>query len=103
MTFVLRLRPEAEQDLLDAATWYEQRRESLGHQFLDEAVASLGAIGKAPSMYPQVYRNVRRALLRRFPFGIFYKVEGSAITVLAVMHASRDPRRWKGRNSRRVD
>ncbi len=97
MTFEVLLRPEAERDLLDAAKWYEEQRPKLGQEFLDEAAATLTAIADAPLMYPQVHRDVRRALLQRFPFGAFYRIEGSAITVVAVMHASRDPRRWKSR------
>ena len=97
MTVTLRLRPEAEQDLSEAATWYEAQQKSLGHQFLDEVAVTLDAIQNAPLMYPIVHRDVRRALLRRFPFGAFYKLEGSSVMVLAVMHASRDPRRWMSR------
>jgi len=97
MTLALRLRPEAEQDLIDAATWYEAQRQSLGHQFLDETLEAFAAIADTPLMYPAIHKGVRRALLRRFPFGIFYKIESNVIAVLAVMHASRDPRRWKSR------
>lgn len=49
-----------------------------------------------PEPYPLLYRNTRRALSRRFPFGVFYRVEES-IVVVAVMHASRDPQRWTQR------
>ena len=98
MTLELRLRPEAEQDLLDAATWYEEQRQNLGHQFLDETLTAFAVIADAPQMYPEVHHDVRRALLSRFPFGVFYRVERDVITVLAVMHASRDPKRWRSRS-----
>lgn len=97
MTQNVRLRPEAEQDLLGAAFWYEEQRPGLGLQSLDEALTIFSGIAEAPSMYPNIHRDTRRALMRRFPFGVYYKVENAAIVVVAVMHGSRDPRRWKKR------
>ena len=97
MTLELRLRPEAELDLADAALWYEEQGQRLGHQFLDEVLAVFSTIAEAPLMYPIVHRNTRRALIHRFPFGIYYRIETSAIVVVAVMHGSRNPRRWKSR------
>ena len=95
MTVNLRLRPESEQDLADAAIWYEEQREGLGNQFLDEALSVFSVISETPLMFPTVHRNIRRALLHRFPFGVYYRVESDEIVVVAVMHGSRNPRRWK--------
>jgi len=97
MTFEVRLRPETEKDLSDAAAWYEQQRPGLGHQFLDEILETLSKIAEAPLMHPIVHRNARRALIHRFPFGVYYRVAGEVIAVIAVMHGSRDPRKWKSR------
>lgn len=97
MTVEVRLRPEAEQDLADAAAWYEKQLSGLGHQFLDEVLRTLSSIADAPVMYPILHRNTRRALIHRFPFGVFYTVDSTAIVVVAVMHGSRNPRRWKTR------
>ena len=97
MTPELRLRPEAELDLVDASMWYQEQAPGLGHQFLDEVLSAFSAIKKTPRMYPVVHRNTRRALIHRFPFGIYYRIETGAIVVVAVMHGSRNPRRWKRR------
>ena len=97
MTLELRLRPEAELDLSDAALWYEEQRQGLGRQFLDEVLAIFSTLAEAPLTYPIVHRNTRRALIHRFPFGVYYRVETTAIVVVAVMHGSRNPRRWKSR------
>ncbi len=97
MSLPVRLRPEAEEDLLDAASWYEQHRESLGREFLDAVEVVLAAVSENPRRYPVMHRDVRRALLRRFPFGLFFRIAGEEIDVVAIMHASRHPRRWKGR------
>ena len=97
MTFEVRLRPEAEQDLSDAATWYEEQRQGLGHEFLDEALTMLSTVAETPLMYPNIHRNTRRAVIHRFPFCIYYRVKDTTIVVVAVMHGSRNPRRWKNR------
>lgn len=97
MTVEVRLRPEAEQDLADAATWYEEQRAGLGLEFLHEAQVVLSSIAERPLSYPLVHRESRRALVRRFPFGVFYRVELSQVVVIGILHGSRDPELWKGR------
>ncbi|MGQ0834917.1 MAG: type II toxin-antitoxin system RelE/ParE family toxin [Gammaproteobacteria bacterium] len=79
MTVEVRLRPEAEQDLADAAAWYEEQRPGLGQEFLDEALAAFSAIAEMPLMYAVVYRATRRALMHRFPFGIFYQLDDAGV------------------------
>jgi plasmid stabilization system protein ParE len=97
MTLEIRLRPEAEIDLEDAAIWYAKQSTGLGRQFLDETLASLTAIAESPLLYPLIHRNTRRALMRRFPFGVYYRVDPYAEVVVAIMHGSRDPQRWQSR------
>lgn len=91
------VRPEAEADLEDAARWYEQRRGGLGKEFLDEVLRTLGTIEGNPELYARVHGDIRRAMLNRFPFGVFYLIESEGVVVVAVLHASRDPARWKER------
>ena len=93
----IRLRPEAEQDMTEAAVWYETQKQGLGHEFLDEILAMLSTITETPLIYPNVHRNTRRAVIHRFPFGVYYRVEEATIVVVAVMHGSRNPRRWISR------
>ncbi|GBE46955.1 plasmid stabilization system protein [bacterium BMS3Bbin12] len=97
MKLIVHLREEADGDLAVAASWYEQQRVGLGHEFLDEALSAFRLIAKQPLLYPIVRRNTRRALMHRFPFGIFYRVENSHIVVVAVMHGSRHPYHWQAR------
>lgn len=97
MNRAVRLTPEAENDLADAAHWYNTQVSGLGHDFLDEALKAFATIGGAPRQYPAVHKNIHRMLMRRFPFGVFYLVERDQIAVLAVMHASRDPKQWQRR------
>ena len=97
MRLLIRVRPEAAQDLEDAAGWYEEQNRGLGHEFLEEVRRSLQRVAEQPELYPSLHRNTRRALTHRFPFGVFYRVEVDSIVVVAVMHGSRDPQRWKQR------
>lgn len=97
MTFLVYLRPEAEQDIEKAASWYEKQRGGLGNEFIDEVSVTLDRLAALPSLYPTIHRNTQRVLIHRFPFGVFYRVEGERIVVVAVMHGSRDPAHWKKR------
>jgi plasmid stabilization system protein ParE len=90
-------RPEAETDVSEAAAWYESQKAGLGAQFLDEIAITCKSISENPEMYPIVHRGSRRAIIRKFPFGVYYRVEREGIIVFAVMHGSRHPKKWKQR------
>jgi plasmid stabilization system protein ParE len=85
-------RPEAADDLAVAYRWYEDRRPGLGEEFLGVVDAAVEQILRTPAAFPVVHRDVRRALTRRFPFGIFFRDEPGRIVILAVFHGRRDPR-----------
>jgi plasmid stabilization system protein ParE len=90
-------RPEAESDLSDAAEWYESQQSGLGKHFLDEVLRACRHISENPEMYPILHRRTRRAIIHKFPFGLFYRVEKTGVVVFGVLHASRDPKTWKER------
>ena len=87
----------ARADVADAFVWYEQQRPGLGGEFLAEVARVLDAIEQHPEQYAIVRGNTRRALVHRFPYGIFYVIDPDEIAVTAALHARRDPRRWQGR------
>ena len=91
------LRSEAEADLSEAFAWYEEHVSGLGSDFLLNIEAAILSIQRNPEAYPSIYKNVRRCLVRRFPFGIFYLEEESKIIILAIFHVRRVPRKWKNR------
>ena len=96
----LRLRPEAREDLDAAARWYEGQENGLGRQFLAEVRLVFQRIRANPDAYPVTYRGTRRALIRRFPYGVIYlpSPQQVCIVVLAVLHCGRDPRVWRQRS-----
>ena len=95
MSYKLILRQEAERDLVEAYKWYEEKVPGLGTDFLAVIERALESIQQNPARFPIIYRNVRRALMRRFPYGIFYFLEGENIIVLGVMHTARNPAKWR--------
>ena len=80
MTLVLR--PAAAADVEAAYRWYEQRRAGLGDRFLDAVAVTLHAIEARPMTSAVVHRSTRRALVRRFPYAIFYRVIGERVVVV---------------------
>jgi toxin ParE1/3/4 len=90
----LSFRPEAESDIAAAYGWYEGRATGLGEEFLRALDVAVASILRNPMAHPEKHRGVRRALLRRFPYGLFYLADDQQITVLACLHARRSPRRW---------
>jgi plasmid stabilization system protein ParE len=84
-------------DLAEAYDWYEEREEGLGETFLDAFEARVEAIRENPRSFPVVHRDVRRSLLRRFPYMVLYRVESLQVTVIGCLHGRRDPRSWQER------
>lgn len=76
------LRRAAERDLEQAAAWYDKQRSALGAEFLDSARERMAGVAENPEAYPVIVRDIRRALLRRFPYGLFYIIEPKRIVVL---------------------
>ena len=97
MTPRLVFRPEVEAELLDARAWYEGERIGLGAVFAAAVEATVAAILPNPLAYPRVKGDTRRALVRRFPYAVYFRSIGDEIVVLAVMHGRRLPRRWQSR------
>jgi plasmid stabilization system protein ParE len=93
----LLVRPEAEVDAFEAASWYEREREGLGSAFLARVRRVFKRIESGPLQFPLVMADIRRALLGRFPFGVFFFVDDQAAVVIAIMHLHRHPDSWEDR------
>jgi plasmid stabilization system protein ParE len=91
LTADLRLLPSAEDDLAQARAWYESRRPGLGGEFLATVAAHLDRIAEGPREYPVVYRGLRRAVVRRFPYLIYFVLRSGRVTVVACLHGRRHP------------
>lgn len=92
------VRPAAAADIEDAYQWYESQRPGLGEEFLAALSLTRDRVLEHPEAFPVLHRDTRRVLIpRRFPYGLFYRIYGDTIIVVACMHAKRDPRRWQRR------
>ena len=89
--------PEAEAELYDAQDWYDSRSPGLGDRFFTAIDALLPRIGDNPQQFPVVFQNLRRAIVRRFPYAIYFRVEADGAYVVACAHTSRAPQSWQGR------
>lgn len=93
MWYSVKLLPIAYQDLKNAKKWYDEQQESLGEEFKISFNNEIEYIRKYPEHNEQVLHDLRRSLLGRFPYAVFYLIEKNKgqITVLGVLHTSRNP------------
>jgi toxin ParE1/3/4 len=93
----VRIQPLAEQDIREAYRWYDGRRENLGSEFLEALNVCLDRVAQHPKACQLVHKQVRRALLRRFPFCVYYLIAEAEVIVIAVLHGRRDAVQWRSR------
>lgn len=94
MAFRLKFSSRALREIGEAHEWYELQSSGLGGEFVAAIELQLKRLEQAPLLYAEVIPNVRRALLPRFPYGLFYVVRGDLIHILAVLHDARNPIYW---------
>jgi plasmid stabilization system protein ParE len=97
MNYVLVFRPEVREELDEAYNWYESQQIGLGDDFLDSVDETLNRICQMPESYPVVYRDVRRSVVGRFPYAVYYRIVSSRVIVTAIFHSRRDPKAWQVR------
>lgn len=89
--------PEADTEVVTAATYYEEQQEHLGSRFISSIEDGLARIKINPLLFPLMDRDIRQCLTRTFPFGILFRDTGKQIEIIAVMHLRRKPGYWKKR------
>jgi plasmid stabilization system protein ParE len=97
MSLPIELTPAAEADLAEAKAWYERQHEGLGEELMLCIEEALDRVRQLPEAYREVATGVRRVIVKRVPYGVYYRVEPHRIAVLAFYHTKRDPRGWKKR------
>jgi toxin ParE1/3/4 len=88
---------EARLDIAEAVAWFRKQSHSLPPRFRESLEAVYSAVTDNPEAYPMVYRSFRRALMRHFPYAVFYVVEPDAVLVIGVVHQARHPSTWQRR------
>ena len=88
--------------MIEAQDWYESEAPGSGRRFREAIDGLAERMSASPRQFPVVFKSVRRALLRRFPYALFFVAEEQSLFVIACFHASRDPLQWKKRLERNV-
>lgn len=92
MNYELILKPRAEIDVWESVLYYNSKRQRLGDEFLLSLEAKFNEIVRNPYQFPVFYKNIRRCFTARFPFGVYFTVDGDVVYIQAVVHTSRNPK-----------
>ncbi len=101
MLYSIIIAQAAEEDLRQAYFWYEEQKERLGSLFEKQIVKAFESIEHNPLKTQIRYDDVRVFFLKKFPFGIHFRVCGAEILVIAVFHTSQSPEAWGKRNTKK--
>lgn len=93
----INLDPRAERDVAAAVEWYDQHNRELGDHFVEKLDELLQRITEHPRVYRGIENEVRRGLMKQFPYAVYYQFDDVTVRVLAVLHTSRRPDYWKNR------
>lgn len=100
MKRALVFRPEAEAEVIEAVSWYEDKAPTLAARFAQQFRSTLAGIVEYPLQYQIVEDEIRRAPIADFPYGILYVASDDEIVILSCFHGRRDPDRWRERSKR---
>jgi hypothetical protein len=92
MPYHINILTEAEIDLDESYIWYESKKMNLGDSFFASINDSMTLIQNNPFLFEEVYERVRRCVVKRFPYGIYYRllIDSNEIQVLGIIHFKRD-------------
>jgi len=97
MSLPLVFHPNVQDEVDEAYRWYEQQSAGLGDDFLAALEEVSDRLRQTPEVHQTIYQDVRRALPRRFPYGVYYRIHDDRVEVIAVQHTRRDPSSWQSR------
>ena len=96
MNFSVEFEASAKNDLVTAFTWYESKQSGLGDEFLRSVAAVEESLERNPMRHPVTKEPYRSAKLRKFPYGLHYRIMDNKVSILACLHFRQDPARWPG-------
>lgn len=91
MTYHLQFLPEVEEDVINGYAWYEAKSRGLGEDFFRMFYASANELSSNPLLYPKVYQDFRRRLIRRFPYAVYFTIDDDRVIVFGLFHCARNP------------
>lgn len=93
----LRVQPLARADAEEAVAWYDAERPGLGVEFILELDLAIEKAAENPSSYAPVTGSVRRVLMRRFPYALYFVLDGDDVEIIAILHQARSAQAWRTR------
>ena len=96
----IRYHAEASKEVDEAFEWYESQQVGLGLKFVEEAEATIHRILHFPQLHSTILKELRRAILPVFPYGVIYSISEDSIEVYAIAHLHRKPFYWKKRTAK---
>ena len=87
--------PEALEEYRQAALWYAEREPEIALRFIASVEDAISRVLDAPKRWRVIDEDVRRCLIRVFPYAVLYTIEADFLLIVAVMHCSREPNYWK--------
>ena len=93
MTYRIVITPFAQADFLNVIYWYNQKRDSLGYEFIAEADRLMNLLSRNPFIFRIRKKQLRLALLKRFPFTIVYEIEKQNVIIFSVIHQHSHPKK----------
>ena len=97
MTWRVFFDPSAEDEVEEAKAWYARRNPEAAARFVQHVRQAVSAVAEAPERWPEIEPEVRRFVLRKFPYSLIYAIEGEHVLVLSVAHQRRQPGYWRDR------
>ncbi len=95
--FLVLTKPEADDDILDAAEWYESQQHGLGNKFLDDLETVFRYLESNPKLFPEKSIKARQAPLSKFPYVVVFRIENKTVFVHAVFNCYQNPKKKKAR------
>ena len=97
MKYTIKIDKEALNDIKEATLWYNEKQKGLGKKYQAQTVKQINDLAKNPLLFSIRYADIRCMKIKKFPFLVHYTVEGTVITIYAILHTSRNPEIWKKR------
>lgn len=96
--WAVRFTPAARAELIHGQDWYEAEQPGLGRRFTAEIDRTVQRMAVAPLQFRPMFKTVRRARVKIFPYGLFFVIDGDTLLVIACFHSRRDPQEWQARS-----
>lgn len=92
MPFQIVYKTLAQIEAAEAYAWYAQPEINMGNAFLAELERPDGFLASNPYLYPCIEPEIRRANLHRFPYSLFFVIDGEIVNILSCFHQHREPK-----------